>query len=125
MKKLENLCQQYPDAFAGEISPRSPFPLFGFECEDGWYDLLEPVIKFIDEFNKANPKTKIAIAQIKEKFGTLRFYTHHGTDELYKLIHDAETRSSETCETCGQPGKLQTARWIYTACEAHVRTETK
>lgn len=36
---------------------------------------------------------------------SLRFYMTSGTDEMDKLISEAEDKSERTCEDCGQPGK--------------------
>ena len=59
------------------------------------------------------------VVQVKEKFGTLRFYIQAGTDEHYNYISFAEAMSGRTCETCGKPGKRLGRGWIYTACEEH------
>ena len=59
------------------------------------------------------------VVQVKEKFGTLRFYIQAGTDEHYNYISFAEAMSGVTCETCGKPGKRLGRGWIYTACEEH------
>lgn len=49
---------------------------------------------------------QLVAIQVKEKFGTLRFYTSGGdsfTDGVKEL---AETMSAVTCEHCGYPGKI-------------------
>ena len=61
------------------------------------------------------------VVQVKEKFGTLRFYIHSGSDAHYNYISFAEAMSGSTCETCGSPGKRLGRGWIYTACEEHAR----
>jgi hypothetical protein len=69
------------------------------------------------------------VHQVKEKFGTLRFYAE---SDLYRgpsnafcdLIRAAETRTAETCELCSDLGQLcETAphpqrRWLKTLCPA-------
>jgi len=57
--------------------------------------------------------------QVKEKFGGLRFYTTYGNDEIYKLIREAENKSYQTCEVCGEPGERRGEGWIQTLCEVH------
>ena len=59
------------------------------------------------------------VSQVKEKFGTLRFYINAGTDEHYNYIRFAENLSARICETCGAPGKRRGKHWIYTACDEH------
>ena len=63
------------------------------------------------------PYTGFAVVQVKEKFGTLRFYCS-GTDAIYKYIQLAERLSSVTCEDCGKPGKANDSGWIRTQCDA-------
>lgn len=56
--------------------------------------------------------------QVKSKLAGLRFYMTSGTDEMYKLIHDAEEKSYHICEVCGAGGKLRDDRyWIETLCD--------
>lgn len=107
---------------------------FGFECDDGWYDLIDELCSRITAHDKEG--TVVAV-QIKEKFGGLRFYTE-GTlvidvlgqgrfdmgDEsqsIQDLIHEYENRSYSICEVCGQPGRLccTTGRWYKTVCKDH------
>jgi hypothetical protein len=57
-----------------------------------------------------------SVAQIKEKFGGLRFYIDDGTDAMYARIKQAEKECDETCEYCGQPGKARGGGWIKTLC---------
>ena len=64
------------------------------------------------------------ISQIKEKFGTLRFYAHNCDDRTDAIINFAEYLSAVTCEKCGKPGKLDTNGWMKTHCEDHFRNVT-
>lgn len=66
---------------------------------------------------------QVVAVQVKEKFGTLRFYTHGGNDIIYALIGFAESMSGVTCEVCGAPGKRRGSGWIYTSCDAHAHKE--
>ena len=58
-------------------------------------------------------------AQVKEKFGGLRFYVNGANEEHYNYISFAENMSYRTCEKCGNPGKLYTNGWHTTLCEKH------
>lgn len=83
------------------------------DCGDGWKKIIEDLCR---EVNKANKD--LIVVQIKEKFGTLRFYTTYETDEVFELIRKAEKLSESTCENCGKEGKTQQIRgWYFTACE--------
>ena len=64
-----------------------------------------------------------SIEQIKEKFGTLRFYYSGGNDRVATLVAFAEAMSACTCETCGDVGKLDHAGWIKVCCAKHRRPD--
>lgn len=66
-----------------------------------------------------NPRHSVYASQVKEKLGGLRFYLSMGSDEMYDLCHEAENKSYEICETCGEPGVLRDSGWIITACDEH------
>ena len=63
------------------------------------------------------------VVQVKEKFGTLRFYVQAASEEQYNYISFAESMSGCTCETCGKPGKRLGRGWVYTACEEHAHDD--
>jgi hypothetical protein len=91
---------------------------------NGWFlilwnlsEQLEKLIQTVPE----NERQHYRAAQVKEKFGTLRFYLSASTDEMEKLIDEAETLSAKTCEDCGQPGVLRGGGWLITACDQHCK----
>lgn len=95
------------------------YELFGIECGKGWKKLYQPIIDYIDEYNKEHEDKPIKIHQIKEKYGQLRFYTNFYTEELEKMIDKAEEESEHTCEYCGKhiDGPIIRHHWIYSLCE--------
>lgn len=62
---------------------------------------------------------QVVAAQVKEKFGTLRFYYDGGDDFVYGAVAVAETMSGMLCEDCGAPGVLRPGRWVRTLCNHH------
>lgn len=58
-------------------------------------------------------------AQIKEKFGGLRFYVDNATTEQYSFIEMAEFMSMNTCEMCGGRGKIGGRFWLKCLCKTH------
>ena len=57
------------------------------------------------------------IAQVKEKFGGLRFYLEAGTAAMWHAVSDAECRAEVTCEVCGKPGTNEPVQgWYSTLC---------
>ena len=67
---------------------------------------------FCDTYMGNYPKA----AQVKEKFGGLRFYMTVGIDKIFNLVEEAEALSYKTCEECGKPGEERGGGWIHTLC---------
>ena len=170
----EKLTREHPTLFGDRYGNlRTTAMCWGFECGDGWYDLLkeaadklEPLCKteldkvahlekswyrhvrsaissvatapavFKVFYNLAewlcptlysNPLywyggPPCRASQVKEKFGTLRFYMTGQTAEMDDIIGEATRKSAVTCEECGKPGRLRGHGWLYTACKRHVRS---
>lgn len=106
---IEETVQKFPTMFA-QTHP------FNFECGEGW----KPIINDLCERLLILEPT-ITVTQIKEKFGTLRFYIGscptETYDAVYKLISEAERKSGVTCEDCGKIGKQRGGGWIRTLCD--------
>ncbi len=85
------------------------------ECGPGWNQLIADLMtKLIDKGWDRN------IAQVKEKFGQLRFYVDTKTAEQDELIRAAENKSAEICEICGEEGKLKGTHGLWqTRCKEH------
>lgn len=173
----ENLCKKYPKIFVNRYGDmRTTAMCWGFDCGDGWYNIIDALCANIqhridwsektyqmdtkynamleqvlsgrreayDEYFQTSVKDESkreeyfqtwlkvakhrqvkdpipqAIAvQVKEKFGTLRFYIDGGNEVIHALIGMAESMSARTCEKCGSPGRLRGKTWLYTACDAH------
>ena len=93
---------------------------WGFECGDGWEPMLrelagklEPIIAALPEAERADYRA----SQVKEKFGTLRFYMTMATEPMWTAIDQAESKSGAICESCGQPGKLRGGGWLTVKCD--------
>lgn len=92
------------------------------EFGDGWKDLVEATLARIESIDP-----EYEVLQIKEKFGSLRWYGEssyeHGTPNamlIGTLIRDTEKRSESICEQCGLPGRLMVRKgWFFTACTKH------
>ena len=97
---------------------RTAYDMFGIECGDGWYSLIDELCFNIDRVLTGNPKLRFCVTQIKEKFGGLRFYYYGGDDEITKLVSNAEDKSFKICEDCGKKGKKVEVRgWLRTQCK--------
>ena len=97
---------------------------WGFECGDGWFNIIDQLMGNIQHHidwrnRKGEVVLQVTVDQVKEKFGTLRFYYTGGDDYVRGLVSMAESMSGVTCESCGNPGKSTGGGWIKTVCEAH------
>lgn len=89
------------------------------DCDPGWHrivlDLEKALSGLIPSFE---------IHQVKQKFGTLRFYWSAPDDVpedvlllANALVTAAETASASTCENCSAPGGLHSrGGWVKTLC---------
>jgi hypothetical protein len=122
-EKQQQLVDIYPAIFQTD-SHLACINLFGIECNDGWFDLLKELIEQIrdictkdclnDETDDYFPK----VTQVKEKFGSLRFYMSCETDEISDAIRKAEEKSHEICELCGKAGQMRCVnRWYMMRCD--------
>lgn len=87
----------------------------------GWWPLLHNLCQKIQNLIDQNPAAyqDLMVTQIKEKYGTLRFYLNWETEEISQLIQEATIESAKICEVCGKPGRLRTTRgWQLTLCDA-------
>ncbi len=103
--------------------PRLYRKFITFECGLGWVDLIldlslkiEKILLQMAEEGNAESIDMYAL-QVKEKYGTLRFYMSSQTKEIMDLIYDAEAKSSQTCELCGELGKMRPTNWITALCD--------
>jgi len=87
---------------------------------DPEYDWKEN--QFIDREERKvdDPVEQVIITQIKEKFGTLRFYYGGGDLYISGLVAMAESMSSVLCEKCGNPGhRYDNKKWVRILCDFH------
>ena len=78
----------------------------GVQCDEGWYPLIK---QMIDIISKLDIRKEVNIFQIKEKFGTFRFYFNEqdvSNKYIKEVVDDFTIKINETCEWCGMPGTL-------------------
>jgi hypothetical protein len=115
-KRME---EKYPKMFSK--------PYGGFAVGEGWWPIIESLCdniqSYTDWWNK-NRETRpvveqVVVAQIKEKFGGLRFYYDGGDDKIQGMVRMAESWADAVCEDCGTPATKKTTGWIRNVCNKH------
>ena len=89
---------------------------------DGWRKAFG--IQICKELKKAlkqyNYLYKYRIVQIKEKYGSLRWYSNGSPNGCeYPIIDKYETLSKRTCIVCGKSAKYISTGWISPYCKEH------
>jgi hypothetical protein len=176
----EKLFSKYPKIFGDRTKPMTETCMcWGLEVGDGWYDLIDILCESLTytyttsiEVDEEDGKRlgikpyksevgnsyyftiqppQVIADQVKEKYGTLRFYYHQEYSEevislvetgkypdLQKIIdrysnyidgivHFAETASGRTCEATGQSGELHSSGgtrsgWLKTLNKEFAKT---
>lgn len=111
----------------------------GIESVDGWQHIIISLSENIYSHVKNNNRMRESlmkqnpyaydipehlefpkVAQIKEKFGGLRFYIDGGDQYIRGLIDMAEMWAANTCEICGERGEHRDdAGSLSTLCQKH------
>jgi hypothetical protein len=124
----KQLCKKYPVLFAQRNgSPQETAMCWGFDCGDGWYDLINFLCAHIQNhivYGRGGDAPQVVVMQVKEKFGELRFYVDGGDEYIIGLITMAESMSRRICEICGNKGKNRNDGWITTRCDSCHRMES-
>jgi len=127
----EKLYETYPNIFQQKDLPMTQTCMcWGFDCGDGWYNIIDTLCHQIQWHLEHNlgadedPDTvRVEATQVKEKYGTLRFYYNGGNDFIEGVVWMAEALSAVTCELCGNPGTVRNDGWIRTLCDGCQSTE--
>ena len=166
------LCERYPKMMVNRNkSMMETCMCWGFECGDGWFNILDQLMSNIqhhidwkekqragaikynematqakagdfdlfeetmkalpnDEYKEKRlgeivagdfrqvpePVPQVTLDQVKEKFGTLRFYYTGGDDYIDGMVSLAESLTGVTCESCGNVGERRGGGWVHTYC---------
>lgn len=90
-----------------------------FECGPGWFDIIEKLADQLEPLvsESNDDENSFYASQVKEKYGSLRFYMSLSNSIMADLIDKAEQESEKTCEVCGKEGRRRGTSWIYTRCD--------
>jgi hypothetical protein len=117
------LYKKYPKIFKQHNLPMTETCMcWGFDCNDGWFWLIDNLCKTIQSYiddNKHLNISQVEATQVKEKFGGLRFYYIGGDKLIEGMVWLAESLSYSMCEKCGSlEGKSEKENgWITTLCD--------
>ncbi|MGD2071955.1 MAG: hypothetical protein PVG65_00490 [Candidatus Thorarchaeota archaeon] len=151
------LFKKYPKIFRQKNLPMTETCMcWGIETPDSWYPILDclcwkiqlicdkgiskyvkyPFGNFLSKLFR-NPKLygrwvttpvkQVEATQVKEKFGTLRFYTTGSNNVIDSLIDMAEAMTSQVCAKCGSYKNVKATKvgWIVYLCEDCYPKENK
>lgn len=135
--KYDILASKYP-----ELVGKSQFG--GFCVGEGWFNIIDRLCGMIYHqvkqhnedveyrFQKLAPGEGVPdgddytkwdmpkIRQVKEKFGTLRFYMDTNIKRFRHYVDFAEAMSAVTCDECGAPGVIRNSTgWVHVMCDKH------
>ena len=97
-EKTERLFQKFPDLFLREQL------IHGFECQDGWFELIHSLAKRIREYKAQCPGIEsFEIVKVQQKMGGLQVNIRGGDVVIKNLIQEAEKESRSICELDGEP----------------------
>lgn len=88
----------------------------GVYIGDGWTGIIDNLCNEIEAYCKLK-KIVCVVGQVKEKFGTLRFYVDNSDASIDAFVNAAEEASEHTCEKCAHPGELRSKSWLVTLCD--------
>jgi hypothetical protein len=144
----KKLYEKYPKIFRQKnLSMKETCMCWGIETPDSWFPILDslcwkiqdicdsgiktyvkyPFGNFLSKLFR-NPKLygrwvtkevkQVEAVQVKEKFGTLRFYNSGGDNTTEELIMMAEAMTSLVCAKCGSYKNVKsTSGWVNYLCE--------
>lgn len=103
----KKLVKKYPKIFADRYkSMQETCMCWGFEHNDGWYNLINNLCEMIQHHLDHNCKDseihQVVADQVKEKYGTLCFYYHGGDEYISGLVAMASHLSGSICEKLRQ-----------------------
>ena len=120
-KELQKkLYDKYPKIFRQKDLPMSETCMcWGIDTGKGWFSILDVLCGQIQYYCDKVIKRQIEAVQVKEKYGTLRFYTEPYDDTIEKYVGIVESISGRTCEECGDTSsaKVRGGSWLSCRCD--------
>ena len=122
----EKLVRDYPEILQEyHLTPFESCMGRGFECGDGWYNLIDECCDQIRAFAEED-KINIIFEQVKEKLGRLTIYVKVEGDKeqkkiAYQIADAFAVKSQYVCDECGREFEDKITEnidgWISATCE--------
>ena len=143
-ERNRKLCEKYPflipsnrwsgiritEAGGGGYWPGDPeeIPEYDYEFTElddmpkGWRiafgeQMCEEIREALLKHGGEEALSRYRVAQIKEKFGALRWYDFNGNEDTDAVINKYEAISERTCIRCGKPATQISTGWISPWCD--------
>lgn len=99
----EQMYCAFPYLYRGRMKPPDESAMcYGFECGDGWYQVLYDLSQELTDYTLLHPFLDLEVMQVKSKFGTLRFHLNYSDSFTKELISRARERADLICEITGK-----------------------
>lgn len=106
-KLSEDIYKDFPQLYRGRYKSKYESAMcWGFDCGDGWFQLLYDLSLELSNYLAANPALDFEVVQVKSKLGILHFRLNYRDATTERMIALARQRASVTCELTGKPGQL-------------------
>jgi hypothetical protein len=98
----EQMYAAFPDLYRGRTRPpRDSAMCWGFQCGDGWYEILYDLSKELTDYALQRPPLRLEVMQVKSKFGNLRFHLDYSDSVTEEIISRARDRADLISEVTG------------------------
>lgn len=129
-KLLNHCCNQLQNHIDSNNKQYEDRLLYQSYIDNNELDKLPPWVKMqVDKGEKLTIGEycpQIVALQIKEKFGTLRFYYQGGDSFCRGVVSLAESISGSTCEQCGDEAQsVSNNGFVQVLCQKHAKKFTK
>lgn len=127
------LLERFPWAEARDHDGNGKGYLVPCWCGDGWFQIIWNMLEELEQFCKTRVfPLNLQLLEIKEKYGGMRVDFGCGDtssailDRVYEIIEKYENLAEDTCESCGDKGKVYEVNgWLSAYCQNCYETAIK
>lgn len=116
------LCEKYPFLKINDLDGDPYAYTWLDDVPDGWRkafveQMCEEIKQALLEKGGEKSLHEYEIMQIKEKYGTLRWYDFNAPSKVQDIIDKYEDISADICIKCGESATVMTTGWIRPYCD--------